>query len=221
MNAPIQQVAGAEPWAASRWTDLDVARAAEIFKREAVDRYGFGEGGRLPKGERERIITLVAATLGRPFISVANRLNNYGATFASLPTKHRAIRRTPSPTPHLAGRGAPWTSEDIGKAARIFQDDVTDHYGDKPPRGAMGEVFQKIADAVGREMQAVVSRYGNYGRTFSSDHGRESGAAKASAYQLAERDKRAAARRSQDLTASWMGDPPPGYSALDKRKSAP
>lgn len=36
-----------------------------------------------------------------------------------------------------------------------------------------------------------------------------------------ERERRLAARDRQDLTASFFGDPPPGYSALDQREDRP
>lgn len=35
-----------------------------------------------------------------------------------------------------------------------------------------------------------------------------------------ERERRDLARRAQSLTGSVSGDPPPGYSALDRRRSA-
>lgn len=37
---------------------------------------------------------------------------------------------------------------------------------------------------------------------------------------LDDRDRRTEARDRQNLTAAFFGDPPPGYSALDKQKAA-
>jgi hypothetical protein len=37
---------------------------------------------------------------------------------------------------------------------------------------------------------------------------------------LIDRDRRAAARERLDITGLWMGDPPPGYCALDRIRAA-
>lgn len=82
------------------------------------------------------------------------------------------------------------------------------------PGGAQTEVFTTISRATGKSVQGVASRFIRFGPSFTtSRHGGPSEQA------YAELERRSAARGRQDLTASVFGDPPPGYSALDRRRA--
>ncbi|WP_445222234.1 hypothetical protein ACKWRH_21505 [Bradyrhizobium sp. Pa8] len=111
-------------------------------------------------------------------------------------------------------QGVLWTSTDIRKAAAIWQRDFADHHGDGDgPWGAQGEVFAKIARATRKTVDSVAARFNRHGPSFSAG---ARGGPSEQAY--AELERRSAAKDRRDLTASVLGDPPPGYSALDKRR---
>lgn len=117
-------------------------------------------------------------------------------------------------TTHDQATHAVWTPTDIRRAAEIWQRDFADHYGDSAgPWGKQGEVFGTIAKATRKSIGSVAGRFQLYGASFSA--GPRSGP---SAKATADLERRTAARARQDLTASVFGDPPPGYSALDRRR---
>ena len=119
----------------------------------------------------------------------------------------------------------PWSSYDIRTAAAIWQRDFADHYDDgkgaaKPPHGYTTKVKQTIADAIGRTVASVITRFHDYGPSFAhKDHDVTRRPPPAPNSEEIERRNRFAALDRRDLTASVFGDPPPGYSALDKRGS--
>lgn len=135
------------------WRPDTVARAAAIYRREAVP-YGIDQGNRLPKGERNRIVEVIAAELGFSFNTVDRRLSNYGRNFDGSDSGfHAPAARTYSNT----RQPGPVTSQ---PTLRVSQE------------------------------------------------------------QIIERERLAAARRDQDVTGRTFGDPPPGFSALDRRRSS-
>ncbi|MCS3725482.1 hypothetical protein [Bradyrhizobium betae] len=110
----------------------------------------------------------------------------------------------------------PWTPIDIRRAAMIWQRDFADHHGESDgPWGAQGEVFATIAHAIGKTVDGVAARFLRFGASFSA--GPRGGGPTEQAQ--ADFERRSAARDRQDLTARVFGDPPPGYSALDKRRA--
>ncbi|EJN14729.1 hypothetical protein PMI42_01702 [Bradyrhizobium sp. YR681] len=113
-------------------------------------------------------------------------------------------------------RFTPWTMTDIRKAAAIWQRDFADHYGDSDgPWGKQGEVCATIGLAIGKSAAGVTARYLRFGPAFTA--GRHGSGPSEQAY--AELERRGAAAGRRDLTAAVFGDPPPGYSALDKRRT--
>lgn len=108
-----------------------------------------------------------------------------------------------------------WTPTEIRRAAAIWQRDFADHYGEDGPPGAQRATFVTIARVLGRTVDSVANRYVAMGPAFSA--GPRGGAVSAQAFE--DRERRREARDRQDLTASVLGDPPPGYSALDRRRA--
>ncbi len=110
-----------------------------------------------------------------------------------------------------------WTQDDIVIAADIWQRHVTDVYGDERlPNGYPQKVFKRIAQAIGRKPYAVEARYRIYSGSFGLYRGNNKRNGLASAHAIAERDARQSARMRQDATGSLFGDPPPGFSVLDR-----
>jgi hypothetical protein len=107
-----------------------------------------------------------------------------------------------------------WTPTEIRRAAAIFQRDYTDHYGEDGPQGAQRAAFRKIASELNRSMDSVASRYVSMGPSFSAGPRRGT----LSEQAFADKERRNAAYGQRSLTATVLGDPPPGYSALDKRR---
>ncbi len=139
---------------------------------------------------------------------------------------------------------ARWTDEEGARAAEIYQRE-TAVYADhaRSPPGALTRVLGLIADTLGRDSNNVYNRFRNYGTTFDSAPSRHH--AKRSKPLLApptprerragdefvghkhvpdsvllERDARAKARLAQSATSAVLGDPPPGFSALDRKRAS-
>ena len=119
--------------------------------------------------------------------------------------------------PHAARGG--WTTAQCVMAARIWQRDMVDVFGDDDGSGVWAAARKRaiagIALCLGKHFNSVAARLEFYGPSFWSR--RPSGSLRASEYELAERDARRKAADRRDLTAVICGDPPPGYSALDRR----
>lgn len=116
-----------------------------------------------------------------------------------------------------------WTPQDIRVAAQMWQRDVIDRFGDDEadwPRGVKNLALVAIAAALHRRIETVHSRYDNYGPSFASRRqlGRLLDRRHVSLDVLAARERRNAALDARDVTAAIMGDPPPGYSALDRMR---
>lgn len=105
-------------------------------------------------------------------------------------------------------RGPLWSDEDWEKAKRLAR---------------LGRDAGQIAAEMHRTEEAIRARFAYMRervprRSPSNGTGNYATSAKASDEQIAERDARyaAAARRTQ--TQEFFGDPPPGFSALDKKR---
>lgn len=120
----------------------------------------------------------------------------------------------PRGRPVIHAQPKPWNARDIGIAARIWQQDYADHYDeDEAPRGVLVRVMNRIAAEIGCEYARVHQRHRDCGPSFISGGHRKDLTAQA----LADRDKRKMAADLRTITGHVMGDPPPGYSALDRR----
>lgn len=108
-----------------------------------------------------------------------------------------------------------WSQDEAAIAADLYQRLFVDIYGDdEGPRGARARVLQRIAATIGRSFFSVERRLIDHGPSFGRGY---AGLHGTSSHALAERDQRKEAEMHRDLTASVFGDPPPGFSALDRR----
>lgn len=113
-----------------------------------------------------------------------------------------------------------WTQDQAAMAAQIWQEYFVDIYSDDircAPYGASNRVFARIAASVGRDYGSVWKRYSDFGQSFGANQERVYG--KASAHALTELAARKAAEYRQSPIAALLGEPLPGYSALDKRRA--
>lgn len=90
---------------------------------------------------------------------------------------------------------------------------------------AEGATFMEIAKVIGLSHVAVSTELADAPcpRKPSErriDNARTTEASRAPSDVLAERERRAAAADLRNYTQTFFGDPPPGYSALDKRAGA-
>jgi hypothetical protein len=115
---------------------------------------------------------------------------------------------------HFAGSGfKPWSPREVTIAAEMWQRLFVDVHGEEGPVMARTAVFDAIGLRLERSRMAVWQRFRYHGASFNAG-----GRAKVSANAMAERSARAEASYRRDLTAEIFGDPPPGYSALDRRQ---
>jgi hypothetical protein len=197
-----------------RWTADDIATAARLY-RELIARPGMN---------RRQVHATIGAALVPPRTgpAVLCRRRNYGPTFdGDVAGPARALKpRAPqdAPAQPSVARNA-WSAADIATAARMWREQVT------VPMAAgeavhKGEVCVRIAQALGRSTTAVVGRQWDYGDSFAMLNGYRqkavTGQARLDAECAAARDALAAARSRQSVFAAMLGDPPPGYSALDQ-----
>lgn len=112
----------------------------------------------------------------------------------------------------------PWTQDEASTAAHLWQDHFVDLFGDDwktAPKGATTRAHQRIAIATGRDFESVWNRFNRFGPSFGAN---QEGYSKVSPQALAERMLRKDAEMRQSPIAALLGEPPPGYSALDRRK---
>lgn len=99
-----------------------------------------------------------------------------------------------------------WTREELGRLVEL--------------RDEHGMGWKEIAQALNRTIGQCNSKY-NYGHQEAARTSYDAGSNhKCSDEQLAERERRAQARDQRDITQTFFGDPPPGYSALDQRRQS-
>lgn len=116
----------------------------------------------------------------------------------------------------------PWSSAQCDRAAQMYKRLITDIYSDdhgvpsRIPRGSRDKVFFLIAEQIGRTYASVAARWHQYGVTFDSKSHSQKKEINPAEVE-AELRRRAAER--MDLTQRVFGDPAPGFSALDKKRS--
>lgn len=107
-----------------------------------------------------------------------------------------------------------WSPKEIEIAAVMWQGRFADFHGqDDGPKGEKERVLTAIAERLRRPYRQVWQRYYDQGPSFHTVRKTASDRA------LAERARRKAAEEGMSLTGILLGDPPPGYSALDKRRA--
>lgn len=109
-----------------------------------------------------------------------------------------------------------WSSDEMRMAADMYQAMFLDQYGEDGPEHARLRVLRFIGARIGRTAYAVESRCNVWGANFGlkAERGRRLSTE-------AERKRVAylAALDQRDPVAMILGDPPPGYSALDRRRA--
>jgi hypothetical protein len=100
-------------------------------------------------------------------------------------------------------RGTAWTYDETRKLFRL--------------RDVLELEWKDIALKIGRSEAACWNHYYNEG---GSRHGSYSVRKNPSEEALADAARRAQARERQSLTEQFFGDPPKGYSALDRKQQA-
>jgi hypothetical protein len=115
-----------------------------------------------------------------------------------------------------------WHPREIEIAADIWQRAVTDIYGDDDwTDGVKMRAYQLIARKLGRTVCSVTYRFVSCGPSFSAARAptmNVAGGMRVSEQALADRAARYDANQLRDLTAATFGDPPVGFSALDRRR---
>jgi len=115
---------------------------------------------------------------------------------------------------------APWTAQDIATSARMWKELITDlEARGECVLGRKDAACAAIGAALGRTPMAIKGRYRDYGVGFCS-HASSYGQTDLRLDREAEQEREALlrARARQPPTAALFGDPPPGYSALDRRR---
>jgi hypothetical protein len=116
-------------------------------------------------------------------------------------------------------RGQTWSQDESAKAADIWQRHFTDHYGEDYERPKLTsfryQVVNRIAGALKRSYDSVDYRLRIYGPSFGAN---QRSAKHASVQQIEDMASRREAELHHSLTGSVFGDPPPGFSALDRKR---
>jgi hypothetical protein len=109
-----------------------------------------------------------------------------------------------------------WQAAEVTRAAALWQRHFADHYDreEDAPAEAKRHAITVIARALGRDFENVFNRMAHYGPSFASSRHRGD---MEHANALREMQSRREAASYHTLTGAIMGDPPPGFSALDKR----
>lgn len=126
--------------------------------------------------------------------------------------------------PDAQPRGEPWSAREIATAARIWREQMTEPATrGEAIFGRKNAVCQAIGDAIGRTVYAVKGRFRDHGVAFISPAAASCGKpdpARLEPETALGRDALAHARARQSPIAAMLGDPPPGYSALDQRRAS-
>lgn len=118
----------------------------------------------------------------------------------------------------------PWTAHEIALAAEIWRHNIVDMYGeDRRCDGAKMRAFELIGRKIHRSAIAVQSRLSSHGPSFSmfsrcNINGSGTSMLRVPGTVLAEREALRVGREQRDLTATLCGDPPVGFSALERKQ---
>jgi hypothetical protein len=115
-----------------------------------------------------------------------------------------------------------WTDADMTLAEQRWRDLFVNVYGESASRHDRYPVFEIIGRELKRTASAVENRLRLYGASFGLTTASKPLVPKVAEVSQAEIEARAryAAQLRQSPCARLMGDPPPGYSALDQRRQA-
>lgn len=118
----------------------------------------------------------------------------------------------------MRGQYKLWTEAEVEQAAAIWERDHVSRYGGaRGPNGSQLEVCTTIAEALGRSVGSVLTRFQDCGPAFVGRRKAHPAAIVLTPEEY-DRQRRNEARDRMNLTGLVLGDPPPGYSALDKMR---
>lgn len=132
------------------------------------------------------------------------------------------VRQPPSLPKKAEGLRRPrWTEAEMAIAQARWREMFMDVYGEH----ASPSQRQLIFDIIGRELKrtptAIEWRMRDFGASFGLNPESKPLAAPVEISQaMIEREARRAAENRRSVTATFFGDPPPGYSALDQRRQS-
>lgn len=112
--------------------------------------------------------------------------------------------------------GTNWSPKDVAIAASMWQQLADDTYGEDVPFPVKRRVLEGIALRLNRQYFSVYQRFRDHGPSFNAGSVANR---KMSPQALAQRDARREAGYAASITAQVFGDPPPGFSELDKRNA--
>jgi hypothetical protein len=98
----------------------------------------------------------------------------------------------------------PWTAHELVRAKAMRNNNLS---------------YAEIDRRLGRRTGSTQGKF-DYIASQNAKEPHIAGSMRAPEFVLAERDKRSAAADLRDQTATFFGDPPPGYSALDRKRAA-
>jgi hypothetical protein len=120
------------------------------------------------------------------------------------------------PSPIITPR---WTDADMTLAQTRWRELFVDVYGVSAPRHERFLIFEQIGRELQRSGPAVENRLRIHGASFGLSAASKPLALPVEISQaMVEREARKRAEAHRSITASFFGDPPPGYSALDQRR---
>ncbi len=178
------------------WTPIAILRLQRMID---VERKSFTECDR---------------ALGRPSGSCHAKYRNLQKQAAAPPKRIVIQAKLALPT----SQQPPWTIDEMQHAAGFWLRHFTEVYGYAASREARNMVLEALAHELDRTVAVVRRRLEIHGVRFGLS---TFNAERATRDMLAAREARRAAADRRDLTATFCGDPPPGYSALDGRQSIP
>jgi hypothetical protein len=112
-----------------------------------------------------------------------------------------------------------WTNADMEHAQARWRELFVDVYGVSAPRHERFLIFEQIGRELQRSGPAVENRLRVYGASFGLNPASKPISTPVETSQaMIDRDIRKRAEAHRSITASFFGDPPPGYSALDERR---
>jgi hypothetical protein len=117
------------------------------------------------------------------------------------------------------GPKAAWTESDMTLAQARWHELFVNVYGESAPRHERFRIFESIGRELKRSGHAVEHRMRIYGASFGLNPASKPMATPIEISQaMVDRDTRRRAENRRSITASFFGDPAPGYSALDQRR---
>jgi hypothetical protein len=228
------------------WTDQQIAELAWLVKKETdwneiARRLGrtvdscknkaahsnLGRRRRWTSDDEARLLHLrdvehrswheIDNLLGRAHGSASHKYNQLVSGAPAKPARAKAEPKPPKQHPHPH-----WTTEDMALADARWRELFVNVYGKHASPQQRWQVLEVIGRALDRTPSAVENRLRLYGASFGLNAASKPLTQPAEVTEaMRERAVRLAAQLRQDPVSRLLGDPPPGYSALDQARGEP